>query len=509
MSNTVPQVEASLPDIVVAPAASEPSSRKLFFTVFPSIVLPMFLAAVDGTIVAAALPAMASSLGDVEQVSGVVVAYLVAATVAAPVYGRLGDALGRRRMLIVALAMCLVSHILCAIAPTMALLIAARVLQGLGGGGLMTLSQALIGQVVPPRERGRYQGYTASVFVTSSMFGPVAGGWLTQQFGWRAVFFITIPIVIAAQVMAQRLPKQDSPRGRLNFDVLGTLLFAGFIVSALMALELVKLFVWSVVPGALALAASAVICLVLLLRQERRVSAPLLPVAFLRQTAVWRTDTMAFFVGAVLVSMITFLPIYFTVARGAGPGEVGLMMLPLTGFIAVGSMITGRIMSKTGRTALIPSIGMPILTVLLVVLAVFGPSISLSRLPWLLGAISLFTGSAMPVVQLTLQMLAGPKMLGVAAASVQFSRSIGAATGTAVVGAVLFATLAATDLDTASLFNRIVEIGPSAVAALAPERLAVVQAEIATAFRMAFLTIAGFAAISALLAWSIPVRRLS
>lgn len=486
-----------------------PSTRRLFFTVFPSIALPMFLSSVDATIVATALPAIAGTLGEVERVSWIVVAYLVATTIAAPVYGRLGDALGRRRMLFVALGMSLTAYVLCASATSMNMLIAARVLLGFGGGGLMTLSQALVGESVPPRERGRFQGYTASIFVCSSMFGPVAGGWLTQHFGWRSVFMVSIPLAIMAIGMAFRLPRKPATGGRMQFDYLGTLLFAGFIAPALMALERVRHFEMAELPWAALLGAVAVASLVLLLRQERRTSAPLLPIQFLRQTAVWRTNTMAACIGAALVSCITFLPIYLSVARGASLTDTGILMLPLTGLIAVGSMITGRTVSITGKTAIIPSFGMPMVCALVVTLALAGPGMDLWHLPYLLGAIALFMGTGMPVVQVTVQMLAGPKQLGAAAASVQFSRSIGAAVGTAVVGAVLFAALASMDMEAATLFGKIIQRGQSALADLSPERVAVVRAEIASAFRAAFLTIAGFAACAAVMAWSIPVRRLT
>ncbi len=490
-----------------ADAADAPSSRRLFFSIFPSIVLPMFLASVDQTIVATALPAIAAELGEVERVSWIVVAYLVAATIAAPVYGRLGDALGRRRMLFVALGLSLIAYVACALATSVSMLIAARVLLGFGGGGLMTLTHALMGESIPPRERGRFQGYMASVFVCSSMFGPVAGGWLTQHWGWRSVFLINLPLACLAVLLAFRLPRKPVGDSRTPFDYLGTLLFAGFIAPALMALERVRHFDLAEAPLAAGLAAVATASL-LLLRQERRTSHPLLPVTFLRQTAVWRTNTLAACLGASLVSMITFLPIYLSVARGTSPGETGLLMLPLTALIAVGSMVTGRTMSVTGRTAIIPSLALPVVACLMLVMAVLGPTISLSHLPFLLGGIALFMGSGMPVVQVTVQMLAGQKQLGAAAASVQFSRSIGAAVGTAVVGAVLFAALAATDPEAASLFGRIIQQGQTALAGIPPDRVAVIQAEITGAFRAAFLAIAAFAAMAAVMAWSIPLRRI-
>ena len=491
--------------------AAAPASRARFLSTFPSIMLPMFLAAIDQTIVATALPAIAGELGEVERVSWVVVSYLVAATIAAPVYGRLGDVLGRRRLLFVALALFIAASALCALAPGIPALTAARVLQGLGGGGLMTLSQALVGEAVPPRERGRYQGYLASVFVCSSTFGPVAGGWLTQQFGWRAVFLVNLPLGLLALALATRLPPRAPAApvpGRLHFDFLGLALFAGFIAPMLLALERAQHLDPAGLAVAAVLAATGVLSLLLLRRQERRARMPLLPLKLLGQPGIWRTDALAACVGAQLVSLITFLPIYLQVARGAGPGQAGLLLLPLTMLIAVGSMVTGRLITRTGRGAIFPSVGMPVVAVLVAALAWLAPDLGFGQMPYLFAAIALFTGSAMPVVQTTVQFVAGPKQLGAAAASVQFSRSIGAAVGTALVGAVLFATLSAADPATARLFGAIVETGPRALAGLPAERIAVMQTEIAQAFRAAFLVIAGFAACGGVLAWSIPVRRI-
>ena len=493
----------------VAELAASPSPRTLFFAVFPSIMLPMFLAAIDQTIVATALPAIAAQLGDVERVSWVVVGYLVATTIAAPVYGRLGDVLGRRRLLFVALAVFVAASVLCAVAPSILALTAARVAQGLGGGGLMTLSQALVGEAVPPRQRGRFQGYLATVFVCSSTFGPVAGGWLTQHFGWTSVFLINVPLGLLAMLIALRLPRRaPGLRGRLHFDFLGLGLFAGFIAPMLLALERAQRLDPAALPLAAALAALAAASLLLLMRQERRARMPLLPVKLLSQAAIWRTDAMAACVGAQLVSLITFLPIYLEVARGASPGQAGALLLPLTMVIAVASMLTGRLISSTGRGAIFPSFGLPIAATLVVALAPLAPRLGFTQLPFLFAAIALFTGTAMPVVQTTVQFVSGSKQLGAGAASVQYSRSIGAAAGTAVVGAVLFASLAATDPDAARLFGVIVETGPHALAGLSPQRIAELQAEIAHAFRAAFLTIAGFSLLGGVLAWSIPVRRI-
>ena len=184
--------------VAPSPQGQPPTTRSLFVKVFPSIMLPMFLAVADQTIVATALPAIASGLGEIERASWVVVSYLIANTIAAPVYGRLGDTFGRRGMMIFALAIFMLGSVLCALSPNIEFLTAARVLQGFGGGGLMTLSQALIGEAIPPRERGKYQGYLAGVAVSSSTFGPVAGGYLTQAFGWQSVFLINLPLGLIA-----------------------------------------------------------------------------------------------------------------------------------------------------------------------------------------------------------------------------------------------------------------------------------------------------------------------
>jgi EmrB/QacA subfamily drug resistance transporter len=480
-----------------------------FFKVFPSVCLPMFLASVDQTIVATALPNIAGSLGDVERVSWVVVAYLMATTIAAPVYGKLGDVLGRRKLLFIALTVFLVASVACALAPTMLALIAARVLQGAGGGGLMTLSQALVGEIVPPRERPRFQGYLAGTFMVSSTFGPVAGGWLTQHFGWASVFYVNLPLGAIAMMLALRLPNRTSAGAKFRFDWLGMGLLAGFVIPLLLALERAQRLSVSAVPAIVGLVALSVFSLWLLVRQERRAASPLIPIRILSMPSVWRCDAMAACVGAMIVGAVTFMPIYLQVVRGADPARVGLLLLPLTAGIAVGSVATGRMMVKTGRTAVFPSFGQPVVATGWAVLAFFGPSIPLDWLPLLFIVISVATGTTMPVVQLTVQIEAGPKNLGAASASVQFTRSIGAALGTASVGAVLFAALAAQDPTVAALFADIVERGPAVLSTVSPEMRASLSADIIGAFRAAFLTLAVFSTIASVLAWSLPARRLN
>jgi EmrB/QacA subfamily drug resistance transporter len=485
-----------------------PDGKSLFWAVFPSIMLPMFLAVADQTIVATALPAMASTLGEVERVSWVVVSYLIANTIAAPVYGRLGDSYGRRRMILTALAIFIIGSLLCALAPNIEILTATRVLQGFGGGGLMTLSQALVGETVPPRERGRYQGFLAGVSVASSTFGPVAGGYLTQSFGWRSIFLVNLPLGLLAVLLVLRLKTQPTDRRRTTFDAPGLVLFMMFVSPVILALQEAQRMDAHSLPLVFGLALFGAIALLALIWQERHSSSPLIPPVLFREPSVWRSDGLAACHGAALVSLITFLPIYLRAVRGASPAETGLLLLPLMFGIGIGSLVTGQLVTRTGRTAVFPSYGYIAATACLLFLAFYVPRLTLGQLPWVFGGTAIFMGTVMGVVQVTVQSVAGQRMLGTGAAMVQFSRSVGAAFGTAAVAAVLFSVIAAGDRETASLFGTLIDQGPDAIAALPPARQALVQAEIGGAFRAAFMTVASFTAIGAWLAWSMPLRRV-
>jgi EmrB/QacA subfamily drug resistance transporter len=492
-----------------AAAPPPPSPRSLFFAVFPSIMLPMFLAVVDQTIVATALPSIAGSLGDVERISWIVIAYLIAGTVAAPVYGYYGDLYGRRKVMFVALSVFILASCFCAAAQSMLMLILARVAQGLGGGGLMTLSQALIGETVPPRERARYQGYLAAVVVCSSTFGPVAGGLLTQTFGWRSVFFVNVPLGAIAVVLARRLPSKKGIGERPPFDIVGLALFVCFTVPLLIGLERLQALDPSAFVIAGICAAIGIVALLLLVKRETSTPNPLFPVGLLKRPEIWHSDGMAALHGAALVSLITFLPIYLRVVHGTSATQTGLLLLPLTAGIGFGSMITGQIVSRTGRTMIVSTIGLTVVTLLLLAQAAFAVYMSALELTALWGVTALFMGSVMGVVQVTVQNAAGRERLGAAAASVQLSRSVGASFGTALIGMILFVTLAMMDPDGAHVFITMIEQGVSALDALPAGRHGILQADIAHAFRAAFLTIAAFTAGAGLLALTNPAKRLS
>ena len=481
----------------------------LFRAVFPSVMLPMFMAVGDQTIVSSALPAIAASLGEVERVSWAVVAYLVSATIAAPLYGYLGDGFGRRRLMFFALGVFMTGSLLSASAPSALFLAMARVLQGLGGGGLMSLSQALIGEVVPPRQRGHYQAYLATVATASAALGPVLGGFVTEHFGWRAIFFVNGPLGFLAFALVFRLPSKPGVKTEgWTFDAPGLLWFVAFVVPVLVALERARHFD----PGALemigGLLTVSAIALFLLLRQEKRAVAPLLPLALFRQPAIWRANGLAFCNGAALTALIAFLPLYLRVTHGTSPSQVGMILLPITIAIGVGSIITGRLVTRTGMTMPFPSFGLIGASAAMLFFAFASSRMSIAQILGTLSVGAFFMGTVMSVVQVTVQSAAGRRALGAAAGSVQFSRTVGAAFGVALLNTALFASLALGDDEALGVFARVVDLGPDALATLEPARRLAMESVFSAAFRAAFMFIGVFTSIGIVLAFTNPSRRV-
>lgn len=495
----------------MTPPSTDPAElRRLFFRVFPAVALSMFGAAIDQTIVASALPAIARDLGEVERVSWIIVLYLVANTVAAPVYGRLGDAFGRRRMLLVALGVYALGATLCAFAPSLTWLAACRFLQGLGGGGLISLSVALIAEAVPPRERGRFQAWIAAVFSGASALGPVVGGLLTQHVGWHAVFLIQLPLSAAAGWLAMTRLGHAAPGQRqgFNFDWPGLLLFALFVAPALLALDQARRLTGGALAVAFGLAVVAATALVLLLRWERRAPDPLLPLNLLGHPVVWRTNLLTALVAGAFVGSVAFLPIYFTAVRGLSPSGAGLALLPLAALAGFGALASGQLLARTGRNMLGPGIGLGIAAVLMGVVALMAGELPLPVLALLLALVSMGFGSSFPMVQITVQVAAGRERLGTATASVQFCRSLGAAVGTAVLGAVLFGALVAEGGGAAERFVALVNQGEAALAGLDAAARGAFRAEMSGAFRALFATAAVLTAAAAYVSTRVPLRRI-
>ena len=467
--------------------------RSAFFRVGPS----MFLGALDQTIIATALPAIAGSFGRLSYLPWVVTAYLLTATVAAPLYGRMGDAYGRKRMLLWALTLFVAGSAACAFAPSLSVLVCARALQGFGGGGLMTLAQALIGEVVSPKERGRFQGWFGANFALASTLGPVVGGVLSQHLGWRSIFWINIPLGLVAAAAALRL-KTSAGTGICRLDYAGTTVFVASTASLLLVLSIGGHEVSWTSPALLALAGLGVAGFTFLRIVEQKSQDPLISPQLIGNTVIWRASLTVLLFAAILFGLIVQLPVFFQIALRTTATTSGLLLIPLT-LAQVGvSTATGLRISMTGHPRTAMAAGLSVVTAAFFVLATgikFGP-VFITVLTFLIGA---GLGSTMPSAQTMVQWAAGEGRLGVGTALVSFSRTIGGVMGAALASAVLLGALQVVDPNARTILSReLASIGSSHVEAsqIAPALM--------VAYRWVFLVLGGLSACAAVVAWSIP-----
>ena len=475
------------------PEEKKEQFRSAFFHVAPS----MFLGALDQTIIATALPAIAGSLGGLSYLPWVVTAYLLAATVAAPLYGRMGDAFGRKRMLLWALGLFVAGSAACAIAPNLAMLIGARALQGFGGGGLMTLAQALIGEVVSPKERGKFQGWFGANFALASTLGPVVGGALSQHLGWRSIFWVNIPLGLAAAAAALRV-KTSAGTGVCRLDYAGTSVFFASTVAVLLALSIGGHEVSWTSPALVALAGLGAAGFVLLRKVEQKSPDPLISPQLIEEPVIWRASLAVLLFAAVLFGLIVQLPVFFQTALRTSATISGLLLIPLTLAQVVVSTATGLRISATGHPRTLMAAGLSIVTAAFFVLAAgieFGP-LFIAPLTFLIGA---GLGSTMPAAQTMVQWAAGAQRLGVGTALVSFSRTIGGVMGTALASAVLLGMLQVVDPNARNILSReLASIGSSHVGA------SQIASALIVAYRWVFFALGGLSACAAVVAWSIP-----
>ncbi|MDX6223928.1 MAG: hypothetical protein QOE64_304 [Frankiales bacterium] len=421
--------------------ASSGLTHKQILVIFSGLMLGMLLAALDQTIVSTALPTIVGDLHGLDHISWVVTAYLLTSTASAPLYGKLSDLYGRRPIFQAAISIFLIGSILSGISQTMGQLIAFRAVQGLGAGGLMTLALIIVGDVVSPRERGRYQGYFGGVFAISSVGGPLLGGFFVDNLSWRWVFYINIPLGLLALVVTSIVLRLPFTRRDHAVDYVG----AGLMVSGVTALLLVTVwggsqYAW----GSGTIIGLAVVGLALsaaFIWWEHRVAEPILP-PYLFGLGVFRVSTSVIFVvGFALFGTIIYLSVYLQIFHDVSPTKSGLLLTPLMGGILLASVFSGRMVSKSGKIKLFPVLGTALLTVGMTLLAQLGANTSL-----VLAAIyMLITGAGVGMVMQNLTLAvqnAVPRTeMGAATSSVAFFRSLGGSFGTAVFGAILFSRL--------------------------------------------------------------------
>ena len=479
-----PAAAATPPAAAHAPDGPVPFSR--FVQLFTAVMLPIFLAAIDQTLLATATPAIARDLGDLRASAWIAVGYLLASTIMAPLYGRLGDRYGRRDALVAALGLFALGSAACAAAQGMWWLIAARMLQGLGGGGLMVMSQALIGEVVPPRQRPRFQAYFGVVFVLASVTGPVVGGLVVSSLSWRWLFIANLPLAAIAAWRVLRL-SASPPHGAQgqSHDAPGVLLFAATAGLALLWLTLAgHRFAWLSLPS-VAMAAAALVLGLVLARRERGQQHPFLPLELLRLPAIAWTSLSVTLFAASMFALVFFLPVYLQLGHHGDAAHAGLLLLPLTGGLVLGSNLTGRLVAKTGRPDQPPRYGLTLAALALMLLGLLpGGSWTVGLLGVLAG---LGFGTVMPTSQLVIQTVAGRTRLGAAAATVSLARSVGASVGTAVFGALVFGLASSAELQAALH-------GGSAAATL----------QVTHAFHLAFLAAGALTLIAAWASTRVP-----
>jgi EmrB/QacA subfamily drug resistance transporter len=423
--------------------AAAPTDRRRILVVVSGLMLVMLLASLDQTIVSTALPTIVGELGGLAHLSWVVTAYLLAVTAVTPLYGKLGDLFGRKIVLQGALVLFLAGSALCGLAQGMTELIAFRAIQGLGGGGLMVSAQAAIGDVVPPSERGRYSGLFGAVFGVSSIAGPLIGGFLTTHLSWRWIFYVNLPLGIAAlAVLAVTLPSVTERRHH-KIDYAGTALLAVGLSGIILLTSLGgNTYDWAS-PEIVLMGVVGVGCLVALTFVERRAAEPILPPMLFRNRVFIVTSAVAMVVGFALFGALTYLPLFQQIVRGLSPTASGLQLLPVMGGLLVSSIVSGQIITRTGRYKAWPIAGTAIATLGMWLLSSLDETTSTGVAAFHMLVLGLGLGMVMQVLVLAVQNAVPYDMLGVATSGSTLFRSIGGSLGTAVLGAIFSARLAA------------------------------------------------------------------
>jgi EmrB/QacA subfamily drug resistance transporter len=409
------------------------------------VLLAMLIAALDQTIVSTALPTIGNELGDNQLLTWVVSAYLLAATVVTPIYGKLSDLYGRRVTLLVAIGVFITGSAACALSPNMLTLIVARTFQGLGGGGLISLSQTIIGDIIPPKQRPRYQAYLSGTFVFASVAGPLLGGYIAEHLHWSIIFWINPPIGVAALALTYSLlRKLPVDRRHHQIDYVGALLLVIATIALMLALSWGGVrYPWGSTHILALLAVFAIFAMLFFMRQ-RRATEPLLPIDVLSNEVVLTATIACALCMGTAIGLVIFTPIYFETVRMLTPSQSGIALIPLMVGTAIGAGIAGRLMASLAHYKILPTIGLVIAIAAMTAMSFDPRGLPLPMIEVLLALTSIGFGTILPVTTICVQNAAPAGQLGVATAVLVFVRQLGGALVVAIFGAILFSQLHAT-----------------------------------------------------------------
>lgn len=479
--------------------------------IFAGLALALLVAALDQAVVATALPTIATDLGGLRHIAWVVTAYLAGVAVSTPLSGKLGDLYGRKTVFLAAVVVFVVGSALVGLAQSLEQLIAFRALQGLGGGGLLTVTVAMGADIVSPRELGKYQGFFGAALGGASVIGPLVGGLFTEHLSWRWVFYINLPVgAICFAVIALALPSTIGRGTGRRLDYIGSAVLAWAIVAVVLVTSWGgSQYAWSsstiLIWASLGLAA-----IVAFIAVERKVSDPVVPLSLFRDRAFSVACVSSFFVGFGMFGAIAFLPLFLQLAKGEGPTDAGLLLLPLMMGLTVAAVMAGLIITKTGRYKVFTVLGPLVAGGGMLLLQTVEPSTSRTAITLYMITVGLGIGLCMQVLVLVAQNTASPETIGVTTSTVAFLRTIGGAVGVAVLGAVFSRQVTAGLADLAPGGSIDIPTGPGAtvssdaIAQLPPDVRATYVGAFADALTDVYLWIAPAFAAAALIAVALP-----